>query len=209
MSDAKATREEIGRQLLAYQAQFVKDLRSPQSAPLIKKKTSKLGSFQIVERDVPWLSCWARSNAEAKPKPRFLSSSNSCGANADIFLAGDWFTGQYRYGHAIFINEDLSALQFPYVLRESMRIGNERPKRYTAPQCTQQFLNELGPKISQRVTICSRAYRDIESIYDFSVALISQNGTKDALVSEMRVQGVSWDNGLLMVGDFIKSVQAP
>ncbi len=201
--EAKDSRSEIDTQMQAYQARFVNDLRSG------PKRKSQLGSFEITESAAPWLTCWGRSNAEAKPKPRYQMASNSCNADTGIFLANDLFTGQYRYTHTLIVNEKLSNLQFPRVMRESMRVESFRPKRFTAAQCQQEFIkpNIQSESLKQRITICARAYRDLETVYDMSVSIINQNGAVDGLVSDLMIQGVGWDNGLQVIKDFIGSVR--
>jgi serine protease Do len=201
--DGKRSRAEIDSQLKNYQAQFVKDLRSGNA------KKTQLGSFEISESAASWLTCWGRSNAEVKPKPRFQLASNQCSADTGIFLANDLFTGQFRYVHTLFVNEKLSSLQFPRIMRESMRVDSGRPKRYTAAQCEQEFIKPIAQNavLHQRVTICARAYRDLESVYDMSVSVISQNGSIDGLVSDLSIQGVAWDNGMQVIKDFVGSVK--
>jgi serine protease Do len=201
--DGKRSRTEIDEQLKNYQAQFVKDLRSGTA------KKTQLGSFEISESAASWLTCWGRSNAEVKPKPRFQLASNQCSADTGIFLANDLFTGQFRYAHTLYVNEKLSSLQFPRVMRESMRVDSSRPKRYTAAQCQQEFIKPTAQNatLNQRVTICARAYRDLETIYDMSVSVISQNGSIDGLVSDLSIQGVGWDNGMQVIKDFVGSVK--
>jgi serine protease Do len=201
--DGKRSRAEIDEQLKNYQARFIKDLRSG------NPKKTKLGSFEISESAASWLTCWGRSNAEVKPRPRFQLASNQCSADTGIFLANDLFTGQFRYAHTLFVNEKLSSLQFPRVMRESMRVDSSRPKRYPAAQCQQEFIKPAvqNATLNQRLTICARAYRDLESIYDISVSVISQNGSVDGLVSDLSMQGVGWENGMQVIKDFVESVK--
>jgi serine protease Do len=201
--DGKRSRTEIDVQLSNYQAQFVKDLRS--GTP----KKTQLGSFEISESAAPWLTCWGRSNAEVKPKPRFQLASNQCSADTGIFLANDLLTGQFRYVHTLFVNEKLSSLQFPRIMRESLRVDSGRPRRFTAAQCQQDYVKPTAQNaaLNQRITICARAYRDLETIYDMSVSVVSQNGSVDGLVSDLSIQGVGWDNGMQVIKDFVGSVK--
>ncbi len=199
--DAKYIRSEITRQLTLYQSQFVKDLAA------VPTKNSQLGLFEVKEPAAAWLTCWAQSNAEEKPTPRFNFSANNCDANAGIFLAGDLMTGRYRYSHALFSNDSLNSLQFPKLLRDGPRIPGAPIASVTPVQCQQSFLADGAPKAAQRVTLCSRGYRDFEKLFDFSVSVISQTKGKDALRSDMTLQAVSWANGQQMLRQFIQSIQ--
>jgi serine protease Do len=198
--DAKQARAEMARQLTDYQAQFLKDLRA------VPTKTSKLGTFEVKEPAAGWLTCWARSNAEEQPKPRFSLSMNNCSANAGIYLAGDLMTGRYRYAHSLFSNGSLNSLQFPKLLRDGPKIFGASQARVTPVQCQQTFLSDGAPGAAQRVTLCARGYRDFEGLFDFSVSVISQTKSPDALQSDMSVQAVTWANGQQLMREFVKSI---
>jgi serine protease Do len=198
--DAKQARTELARQLTDYQSLFLKDLRA------VPIKISKLGAFEVKEPAAGWLTCWARSNAEDQPKPRFNLSMNNCSANAGIFLAGDLTTGRYRYAHALFTNDSLNSLQFPKLLRDGAKIYGAAASRVTPMHCQQSFLDSGSVPTAQRVTICSRGYRDFEGLYDFSVSVISQTKGRDALQSDLSIQAVTWVNGQQVMRDFIQSI---
>lgn len=203
--DAKQARAEMAKQLINYQTQFLTDLRSAAT------KTSKLGSFDVNEPAAAWLTCWARSNAEEQPKPLFTMSVNQCTANTGIFLAGDLNTGVYRYTHALFTNEALNSVQFPKLLRDGGSIPGASRVRVTPQQCQQSFISDGAVGTQQRITLCSRGYRDFDSLYDFSVSVISQAKSADknleGLSSQMTIQAVSWQNGQQMMRDFVRSIK--
>lgn len=198
--DPKSALQSIGIQLTERQAIFAKDF---QSAP---RQSSRLGGFEVTELNVPWLSCWSRSNAEAEPKPKFFAAANSCNAGSDVYLANNWMTGAFRYAHRLVINESLNSRQIHHTLNEGMRLSGGATRRFTAVRCDQKFV-AIDSKLAQRVTLCSRAYRQLDSIYDFSIHLTSQFGSEQSLISEMRLSGVGWDNGIKILDKFVRSVQ--
>ena len=204
--NADITREEINRQLIEYQNRFVDDY---QKAP---SKTSRLGSWSVTEPAADWMTCWANTNAEQIPKPRYVANNNRCSSNSSLFLSGDMSTGRFGYEHAYYQNEKLQAIQFPKLLFSGSRLGGASPKRMTEARCQQEFLTKDSSVVavtgySQRLMICARTYRDFTELYDVSAVLVTQNGSIDALVSSLVMRGLQWDKAMTLTQQFVKSVR--
>jgi serine protease Do len=198
--DSSKARTEITRQLTELQGQFIKDYNATLD------KSQRLGSFLIRESSADWITCWANTNAEAKPKPRYSSNGNRCDSNANVFLSGDLSSGGFGYSHFHFANEKLNALQFSKIMRSNNSMGYGRAKRYTGTNCQQSFV-EAGAGVKRRVTLCARAYRDLPDLYDIQVSVITQPDSREALVSEMHSEGLQWPNALKLVGEFVSSIK--
>ena len=204
--NADATREEINRQLIDYQNRFADDY---QKAPT---KTNRVGSWEITEPAADWITCWANTNAEQIPKPRYVANNNRCSSNSSLFLAGDMSTGRFGYEHTFYQNEKLQALQFPKLLFSGSRLGGASPKRMTEARCQQEFLTKDADVVqvagySKRLMICARTYRDFTELYDVSAVLVTQNGSIDALVSSLVMRGLQWDKAMALTRQFVKTVR--
>ena len=57
-----------------------------------------------------------------------------------------------------------------------------------------------------RAVWCARAYRDFAGLYDVAITTVTQDRGKEALVSRLAMQGVSYDNALALAGRFIAQV---
>ena len=44
-----------------------------------------------------------------------------------------------------------------------------------------------------RVVWCARAYRDFEDLYDVSVVAVTQDRSREALISRLSMQGVTYE----------------
>ena len=204
--NSDVTRQEINRQLIEYQTRFVDDYQK------VPPKTSQIGSWNIREPAADWMTCWANTNAEKTPKPRFVAVSNRCSSNSSLFLAGDMSTGNFGYEHTFYQNEKLQAIQFPKLLFSGSRLGGGNSKRMTDARCQQEFLSKTNETAalsgySQRLMICARTYRDFVDLYDVSAVLVTQNGSIDGLVSSLVMRGLQWDKAMALTKDFVQTVR--
>jgi serine protease Do len=199
-------RAELGRQLYAWQARFYKDLGD------IGFKAMTFGPWRAPESAAPWFQCWASTNADAIPKPRARDSTTQCVAQTSIFIAGNLRTGAVQYSHAHLKSIDLNAFQFAALVSQRYKSIRARPfdrKRLTRLECLDEYLE--SPVGSRRpplqVRWCARAYRDFEGLYDVSVVAATQDAPLEALVSQLSMQGVSWDSATAFTRRFLGEMQ--
>ena len=57
-----------------------------------------------------------------------------------------------------------------------------------------------------RAVWCARAYRDFSGIYDVAITTVTQDRDKEALISRLSMQGVSYDNALALAQRFVGEV---
>ncbi len=78
-------------------------------------------------------------------------------------------------------------------------------KRLTQPECHEDFVERgdsaAGPVL--RTVWCARAYRDFAGIYDVAITTVTQDRDKEALISRLAMQGVSYDNALTLAQRFV------
>jgi len=81
-------------------------------------------------------------------------------------------------------------------------------KRLTQPECHEDFLERADgatyPVV--RAVWCARAYRDFAGIYDVAITTVTQDRDREALVSRLSMQGVSYDNALTLAQRFVGEV---
>lgn len=199
-------REEIDRQLLAWQAGFY--------ATLDEKgfRATRFGPYQAPESNAPWFNCWAQTNAEQTPKPRAQMDSSSCNSQSSLFIAEDIESGRTELTHAYVRSTDLNAFQFAAFLSKiygsSAMSRSWSRKRQTQPDCHEDFVAPVDATTAPvlRAVWCARAYRDFAGLYDVSLTTVSQDRDKEALVSRLAMQGVSYDNALALAKRFMGAV---
>jgi S1-C subfamily serine protease len=201
------SRKEIGRQLGVWQAGLYQALGEQGF------RTSAFGPYVAPESNAPWFTCWARTNADVLPKPRALASTTNCSMQTSLFIAGDLQTGQVDLAHSYVRSIDLNAFQFSAFLSRQYQpswfgTGARSPKRLTAQQCHEDFIEAAadGAHPMLRAVWCARAYREFEDLYDVSVIAVTQDRSREALISRLSMQGVTYSNAMALAKRFLGAV---
>ena len=203
--DLAHVRDEIDRQLLVWQADFYHALGEQGF------RDATLGPYQAPESAAPWFNCWARTNADQTPKPRAQLDSTSCSSQSSLFIAEDIDTGRAELSHAYVRSVDLNPFQFAAFVSQyygsAGMIRSWSRKRLTQPECHEDFVergegaSKSGPIL--RTVWCARAYRDFAGIYDVAITTVTQDRDKEALISRLAMQGVSYDNAVALAQRFV------
>jgi S1-C subfamily serine protease len=205
--DLSHVRDEIDRQLVTWQTAFYHALGEQGF------KAATLGPYEAPESLAPWFNCWARTNADQTPKPRAQLDSTSCSSQSSLFIAEDIETGRAELSHAYVRSVDLNAFQFAAFVSQyyggAGMIRSWSRKRLTQPECHEDFIErgegtqgeKAGPVM--RTVWCARAYRDFAGIYDVAITTVTQDRDKEALVSRLAMQGVSYENAILLAQRFV------
>jgi len=204
--DLAHARDEIDRQLLVWQGDFYHALGEQGF------RGTQLGPYEAPESATPWFNCWARTNADQTPKPRAQLDSTSCSSQSSLFIAEDIETGRAELSHAYVRSVDLNPFQFAAFVSQyygsAGMIRSWSRKRLTQPQCHEDFVERgdaaAGPVL--RTVWCARAYRDFAGIYDVAITIVTQDRDKEALVSRLAMQGVSYDNALALAQRFVGEI---
>jgi S1-C subfamily serine protease len=204
--DLSHARDEMDRQLLAWQADFYHALGEQGF------RSAALGPYQAPESAAPWFNCWARTNADQTPKPRAQLDSTSCSSQSSLFIAEDIETGRAELSHAYVRSVDLNPFQFAAFVSQyygaAGMIRSWSRKRLTQPECHEDFVEHgegpAGPVL--RTVWCARAYRDFAGIYDVAITTVTQDREKEALVSRLSMQGVSYDNAVTLAQRFVGEI---
>jgi S1-C subfamily serine protease len=198
-------RAEITRQLTAWQAGLFQAVADKGFRP------TTFGPYRAPESAAPWLNCWARTNADATPRPRALVNTTTCSSRTSLFIAGDLQTGQIDFTHSLVRSVDLNAFQFAAFVSQQMQpswAGNWGKKRLTQQRCHEDFVafGAGGDHPVLRAVWCARAYRDFEGLYDVSVMAVTQDRDREALVSRLNMRGITYENALALGRRFLGAV---
>lgn len=197
-------RSEIARQLTAWQAGLVQAIVDKGFRP------ATFGPWRAPESAVPWLNCWARTNADATPKPRAILDTTQCSTRTSLFIAGDLTTGQIDFSHAHARSVDLNAFQFAaFVSREVQPswTSGAGGRRLTQQRCHEDFVAFEGDaRPVLRVVWCARAYRELDGLYDVSILAVTQDRDREALISRLAMRGVTYDNALALGRSFVGAI---
>lgn len=201
---AAATREEISRQIGAWQSGLYEALEGK------GLQSAAIGPYRVPESAGSWFTCWARTNADAKPRPRAQADQSSCDTQIWHFVSGDLRIGNIEISHTYFNNLDLNAFQFANFVsqRTANRRGGGSVKRMTQPSCHEDIVKLDGAEHPPlRVQWCAVAYREFAGLYNVDVTAVAQDGGEQALVTRLEMNGTSYENATRLAQHFLGDIK--
>ena len=81
-------------------------------------------------------------------------------------------------------------------------------KRLTEQECRDDFIVAgAGERPALRATWCQRAYRQFEGIYNVTLLVLTQDRSREALLAQLTMQGVSHANAVTLSRRFLEAIQ--
>jgi hypothetical protein len=198
-------REEVGRQLDAWQATFYEALKAGGF------RSASIGPYRGLESAAPWVTCWAATNADNVPKPRTAVNSTRCTSTTGIFVSDRILTGRVDFSYAYYKAIDLNAFQFAKELSQRSAGPGLDPragKRLTGQECRDDFVASApGTKPPLRAAWCMRAYREFEGLYNVTLLALTQDRDREALLAQLTMQGVSHANAVALGRRFLEAIE--
>jgi hypothetical protein len=197
-------REEVGRQLDAWQARFYEALQREGF------RTSSHGPYRGLESAAPWMTCWAETNADQVPKPRTAVNTTRCSSTTGIFISDRILTGRVDFSFAYHKAIDLNAFQFAKDLANRAGGAGFDPRggrRLTAQECRDDFVATAPGKPVLRATWCMRAYREFEGVYNVTLLAVTQDRDREALLGQLTMAGVSHANAVALGQRFLEAIE--
>ena len=218
----KEWRSEIGSQLLVHQ-QFMAgkllDMSAKGGAPedpaLAARAKAGYGTQMLSGRAVPTLDgsltkCWA--GGRDGERVRFQRDSLYCALKSSVYVQGNRFgpmhTGSLSLTHVLLRNEKLATPQFLKLDRQNrfaLSASRSGGADMTPSECRDDYLS--GTEHVYRVSVCLRAYRKFEGLYDFTIEAIQVDDARERLESWLHLNGVSFENGERLSRMFLERLQ--
>lgn len=196
-------REEVGRQLDAWQAAFHEALRGAGF------RAAAFGPYEGLESAAPWITCWASTNADAVPRPRTAVNATRCTSATGLFVSDRILTGRVDLSYSYFRAVDLNAFQFAKELSQRSAgpaLDLRGGKRLTPQECRDDFVAAAAASPPLRATWCMRAYREFEGLYDVTLLALTQDRSREALLAQLTMQGVSHANAVALGRRFLDAL---
>jgi serine protease Do len=196
-------REEVGRQLDAWQTGFYEALRGGGF------RRASFGRYRGLESGAPWITCWAATNSDLVPPSRTALNTTRCSSETGIFVSDRVLTGRVEFSYSYYKAVGLNAFQFAKEL--SQRGGGtfdaRGVRRLTEQECRDDFVT-VGPgRPALRATWCMRAYREFEGLYNVTLVALTQDRDREALLAQLSMQGVSHANAVALGRRFLEAIE--
>ena len=157
------------------------------------------------------MTCWAATNADQIPKPRTAVNTTRCSSATGIFVSDRILTGRVDLTYSYYKAIDLNAFQFARELsqRSGGRLfGPGGGKRLTEQECRDDFVSTGGADApALRATWCMRAYREFEGLYNVTLLALTQDRSREALLAQLSMQGVSHANAVALGRRFLEAIR--
>lgn len=191
----KPAHPEVARQLTEHQELLTAKFTS---APL---RPQKHGGYSVPVPEDSMARCWGRGR-----DPDFKAfdlERTDCQIDSHVF-AGEFNTGFLRVRYEAYDAPKLGQLRFSALFSKSFENEQFRQRgsrRATAAECSERYVNTGG--MDMRAVVCVSAYRKLPGLYDVSVLVTSLNRPTQGVQGRMDAQGVSFDNGMKLVGHYL------
>ena len=145
-------------------------------------------------KPAPFVEC--RAAGDPAPDQPVHVERITCDAKSTIYLGRKLYTGGLNFQHDVLTTQTLDAWRFAHRLQDAkVPYQVYGPARHLAPfACTQQNVDLNG--FTANATVCLRAYRKLDGIYDLNVRVVSKNGSRRGFVSSLSLSGVAPEHAL-------------
>jgi len=192
-------KRDVGAQLHAHAQALLGGISSG------KMVTQSVYGYSLPARIAPFIDC----NAGGDPAPNqpVQSLRISCAAKAGLYLQSGLYGGDIRYSHFVLTTDKLDAWRFAAKLSElTVATGAFGSRRHVSPfACNTRVVALKGFDAS--VVVCTRAYRRLEGLYDFTVRVSSLNGTRRGFASHLDMYSLEFEPGMQFIKRYIESME--
>lgn len=177
----------IAGQLRAFQDEYLADLFAG-DVPQVE-----VGPFRVATEPSPIFRCWG--NADRDPENLVETLEHSCTTDDYVFIASDQRSGILSLDHTVLRATGLGPRRFASYVQ--MMFGVDQTpggaeKHVTPWSCTVR--NVRVAENTMRVSYCVRRLKKLGALYDAVVTAAVLGSGTDALVSTLRLNGVSSAN---------------
>jgi hypothetical protein len=196
-----------------FQAEITRQLTQHSSALIARLMKKPLpvqidGGYTVPDAADPYMQCWANESTDTKLL--FNVRSNNCQGSSDVYVGQGIEMGSVLFQSMLYQSDKLDSFRFARVLQRAYGQNDgfgydSQRKHYTKFECTDSALDLNG--MPAKAALCTRAYRKFKGLYDFSLRVVSLRENKRALVTKLRLKGVSYDDGMRMARHYMEALK--
>jgi S1-C subfamily serine protease len=170
-----------------------------------RMQTQAASGYSLPSKLAPFINCNA-SGSPVTDDPVQMVRIN-CLAKAGLYLQQGLFSGDLKYSHYILSTDKLDAWRFASRLSGlTLATGNYGSPRHVGPYaCEDRVIGLKG--FDAGVLVCTRRYRKLEGLYDFTVRVSSMNGSKRGFASHLDMYGVEFDAGMKFIRRYVEVME--
>ncbi len=167
--------------------------------------TQPTSGYRLPAKLAPFIDCNA-SGDPAPGQPVQIVHIN-CAAKAGLYVQQGLYSGDLKYSHFVLSTDKLDAWRFAHRLSElASATGAYGSRRHVGPfSCQNRNVRLKGFDAS--VMVCTRSYRKLEGLYDFTVRVSSLNASKRGFASHLDMYGLDFDAGMAFIKRYVDAME--
>jgi serine protease Do len=201
-ADAADLKSELKRDILSQLRGHSAALLGALDGPLPTQISS---GYKLPDKLAPFMEC--NAVGDHLPDQPVRTTRINCAAKAGLYLQRDLQSGELKYGHIILSTDKLDPWRFAKRFSGATSVAGERgvPRHVGPFACTNRDVALKG--FDANVLICTRSYRRLEGLYDFTVRISSLNGAAQGFVSHLDMFGLEFDPGMSFVKRYVDAIE--
>jgi serine protease Do len=196
--DVRQARDEVARQVRAHSDALLATLGP-------KLPTQNHHGYELPSKPAAFVEC--RAAGDPAPDKPVSVERVACDAKSSIYLGRNLQPGGLSFQHQLLSTRALDPWRFAHGMQTAK--GSDDlfgSPRHLAPFACKQRNVELEG-FTANATVCLRAYRKLDGIYDVYVRVVSKNGPRQGFLSSLIVTGVAPERGLAFARTYLDALQ--
>jgi S1-C subfamily serine protease len=170
-----------------------------------KMVTQAAAGYQLPGKIAPFIDCGA--SGDPSTTQQVQRNSIECSAKAGLYVQEGLYSGDIRYAHYVLTTDKLDAWRFAGKLtNQSAASGAFGSRRHVGPFACENSVVALQG-FDADVIICTRSYRRVEGLYDFTVRVSSLNGSTRGFASHLDMYGMEFEPGMQFIRRYVAAME--
>ena len=197
-ADSRGFREDANAQLHAHAASLLAALGG-------KIVTQSAAGYQLPAKIAPFIDCGASGDPSSTQPAQMVVIE--CSAKAGLYVQQGVYSGDIRYAHYVLTTDKLDPWRFAGKLTgQASATGAFGSRRHVGPfACESSVVALKGFDAS--VMVCTRSYRRIKGLYDFTVRVSSLNGATRGFASHLDMYGMEFEPGMQFIRRYVEAME--
>jgi S1-C subfamily serine protease len=168
----------------------------------------QLGAYRAPGQIAAWLKCWADS--DHTPTNRYETTTYGCypGHN-EIYVSEHLQTAVITVRHKYVTAAALGTVRFAWLMSQQANGGwwgdfggtHEEAGNF---YCKDGYIR--SGKLTLNTSLCTRALRKLPGLFDAGLQVVTVAGPGKGLVSQLKIQGASYENVLALSRKFVEQI---
>ena len=167
--------------------------------------TQVTARYALPAKAAPYIDCNAGGDPGTESPVNTVTIN--CSAKAGLYVQEGLSTGDITYSHHVLTTDKLDAWRFAKRLSGFAQASGMfgRPRHVAPFACESSVVKLRG--FDAALMVCTRAYRKLEGLYDFTVRVTSLNESKRGFASHLDMHGIEFAPGMQFVRRYVESME--